>query len=410
MDYSLIPRALIYKDRLWLEDFGVYKGNTVNKAIVGELKKFLAQYADERMILECLNNTYHICTMALLEYDPVLRINSYIKESSEKYHGMLSQPTLVLVFYYICMLPKGVGSHLEEFLLELEKHIPNSLFIKNLPETELRADEFSPRVIDDTAINDVQRTGFSWKLITDYYSNEYLGRIIETLGKNDSEKLELIKMFRTAIDIDYSEGIYKEERNQFLEGLRNEIIFHGSQTNSDFIVEEDNFEIESLRNENSKLKERIKHLEDQQLNSESSNREQQWIDWLDDDVFISSINAEEVYKTLCNTTTPYLKDRSRCFVLFRVLSEIKGLKQNASRKAILKWWNAHFNCGWNNDNQFKFTDLPEKIKTLNISDWEKCGGNNNQHYYAYAQELLKAFAWNKGRGEYEIKKNYTKNR
>jgi len=107
--------------------------------------------------------------------------------------------------------------------------------------------------------------------------------------------------------------------------------------------------------------------------------------------------------------TPHLIDRPRCYVLFRVMSVIGGLKSNVAQKDILKWWNAHFKCGWHDDNQFKFTDLPDSIKReRDILQWNKCAGRNAEHYHAFAQDLLKELAWNKGRGEYEIKKIFLK--
>ena len=153
------------------------------------------------------------------------------------------------------------------------------------------------------------------------------------------------------------------------------------------------------------LNAQIEELQQKLKNGEES---QGWIDWLDSDVFDSSINVKEIYKLVNNTSAPNLIDRPRCYVLYRVLDVIKALKKNAHQKDILKWWNAHFECGWNNDNQFKFTNIPQNILSSQISEWKNCKGNNNQYYYEYSQQLLSALAWNKGRGEYEIKKPFKK--
>ena len=170
--------------------------------------------------------------------------------------------------------------------------------------------------------------------------------------------------------------------------------------------------IKELEDENKSMKQQLKEanktIEVLQLQLKENSSEEQWIDWLDGDVFHYSINAEEIYKFLCNTPTPHLKDRPRCYVLFRVLTEIKGLKKGVQQKNVLKWWNVHFNCGWDNDNQFKFSELPENIKINPISKWKNCEVKNNQHYYAFAQALISALAWNSGGGKYEIKTAYLK--
>lgn len=172
-------------------------------------------------------------------------------------------------------------------------------------------------------------------------------------------------------------------------------------------------ELEEKNKQEEKTQQRIKELEAQveelQQKLAEGNNGQVWIDWLDNDVFKQNIKAEEIYKVLCRMSTPHLIDRPRCYVLFRVLSVIGGLKVNAAQKDILKWWNAHFKCGWHDDNQFKFTDLPDSIKNeRDIFRWKICSGRNSEHYYSFAQDLLNALAWNKGRGEYEIKQFFLK--
>ena len=164
-----------------------------------------------------------------------------------------------------------------------------------------------------------------------------------------------------------------------------------------------------LEDSQQRIKELEAQVEELQKKLLEDNNEPMWIDWLDNDVFASNINAEEIYKVLCKMPTPHLIDRPRCYVLYRVLSEIGALKGNAAQKDILKWWNAHFECGWHDDNQFKFTELPESIKSeRDISHWNRCKGRNAEHYHAFAQDLIKELAWNMGRGEYEIKKIFQK--
>ena len=112
---------------------------------------------------------------------------------------------------------------------------------------------------------------------------------------------------------------------------------------------------------------RIKELETeveelkQKIAQACDSDNQVWIDWMDWDVFHPSIKAEEVYKTIDKMATPELREKAKCYAFFRVLKEIKWLKKGAANKDVLKWWSAHFGCEWHNDNQLKFTELPDAI-------------------------------------------------
>ena len=167
------------------------------------------------------------------------------------------------------------------------------------------------------------------------------------------------------------------------------------------IVEEKEKRIKELEAEVEELKQKIAQT--------AGDDNQVWIDWLDWDVFHPSINVEEVYNVIVQKATPELRDKAKCYAFFRVLIEIKWLKKGAAKKDVLKWWSAHFGCEWHSDNQLKFTDLPDAItQATTIDQWMYCGGNNNEDYYNYAQELRKAFAWSKGQGQYETKTQFVK--
>lgn len=167
------------------------------------------------------------------------------------------------------------------------------------------------------------------------------------------------------------------------------------------IIEEKDKRIEELETEVEELK--------QQTAKSNGDDNQGWIDWLDWDVFHPSIKAEEVYKTIDKKATPELGEKAKCYAFYRVLKEIKWLKKGAAQKDVLKWWSAHFGCEWYSDNQLKFTNLPDAITQATTTDqWKYCGGNNNEYYYNYAQDLKKAFAWNKGQGQYETKPQFVK--
>ena len=227
MDYTELPRQLIYKDRLWLEDFDIYNnGKNFNKPVVQVLKKEFSHKRDvEKYILYSMNNAYYICTMALMEKDPSLRVTKYCDLAgvvNGKVLNGLHQSVLSLVFYYLCSLPKGVGHHLEEMLLELKTYI-SEYIIKNLPDVVLPSNEFAPRVIDDSAVRDAQISEYRWMTQTDYFHEEHLKRIVESLGKAPEEKQCVIKILVDAVEMSYSgNSRYKESRLQLLQNMAKE--------------------------------------------------------------------------------------------------------------------------------------------------------------------------------------------
>lgn len=87
MDYTQIPRELIYKDRKDLKDFGVHVPGTMNYLLFIQLKQqaLLGVPGAREVALKCYNNAYYVCTLILLEADdfPELRISDYVNKLLE---------------------------------------------------------------------------------------------------------------------------------------------------------------------------------------------------------------------------------------------------------------------------------------------------------------------------------------
>lgn len=81
MDYTQVPRALIYKHRTTLNDFGVRDEGTFNNYIFTQMRKMtLLRCGDAKEIaLRCFNNAYYICTLIQLEEFPDLCMDKYEK-------------------------------------------------------------------------------------------------------------------------------------------------------------------------------------------------------------------------------------------------------------------------------------------------------------------------------------------
>lgn len=82
MDYTDIPRSLIYKDRASLNDFGVRALGTLNYLLFSHLKEMSLMCVEGAtdIALRCFNNAYYICTLIQLEDFPELRVADYEKK------------------------------------------------------------------------------------------------------------------------------------------------------------------------------------------------------------------------------------------------------------------------------------------------------------------------------------------
>lgn len=458
MDYTKIPRDLIYRERRSLEEFAEEQEENV-LFIDNMLDSYYFSSADgKERALRCFNTAYYLCTLILLsDKHPDWNFSLYcdIAYCGDRINKVHQSFTLSLVYIFLTHTYYEVPC--KKFLDKLDiffvnyknalvkndpflkdytyKDVCNDL-LKNTPDDLLIAEEFKPRVIDRECIDDVMSDReFNWVKFTNYWKERNVREIVGALGITEDEKHNVVEMLRQSSHGFYSAGcndnpeqvdamlnnIDEEIRLQFnseaeqalveakIEELQNQGDVRPLQARIAELEKEQKEKNELLEAAQQRIKELGAQVEELQQKVAGCDNRQMWVDWLDNDVFDSKIRAEEIYKKLCNMSTPHLSDRPRCYVLFRVMSVIGGLKKNASQKDILKWWNAHFNCGWQNDNQFRFTDLPDIIRNeRDISRWGKCDGRNAKHYHAFAQDLIEELAWNKGRGEYEIKQIFLK--
>ena len=82
MDYTKVPRGLIYKERNDLKEFGVQIPETMNYLLFLLLKQqaLMGTSGARELALRCYNNAYYVCTLILLEANdfPELRISDYV--------------------------------------------------------------------------------------------------------------------------------------------------------------------------------------------------------------------------------------------------------------------------------------------------------------------------------------------
>lgn len=102
MDYTTIPRSLIYKDRNNLNDFGVKKPGTINHHLFSHMVRMtlLRTSNAEEIALQCFNNAYYICTLIQFDEYPYLHMDRYeavlLKEKSP-FVGDIYQASMAMV-------------------------------------------------------------------------------------------------------------------------------------------------------------------------------------------------------------------------------------------------------------------------------------------------------------------------
>ena len=420
------------------------KGNPLNTKIAENMVDVnMLQRGDgafEEKVCQCFSRAEAIFFEILNEKPlPVWKLPTYYEMAGSGYQGnsrtIIEGVTLCIVLIY-----------LERYLIPSWKELNKAFFQK-----------LKSHVNDMALTTEEEVVGLKVKFpVVEKFSDVYkiLSRDTETVESNSfedsSERVEEVIDEETAQIYDSKEAAAEiekikkavedlEDRHSITSEQFHEIFSNGEVTSKEeskerTLISPQTPETEVLQAKITKLETKITRQEGQLVEANNTNAQQAtrikelqaeveelqkklidssaqhvWIDWLDWDVFHTSIKAEEVYNTIDKLATPELGEKAKCYAFYRVIFEIKWLKKGAAQKDVLKWWSAHFGCEWHSDNQLKFTELPEAItKATTIDQWKNTGGNNNEHYYNYAQDLKKAFAWNNGRGQYETKQQFVK--
>ena len=302
MDYTKVPRSLIYRDRRSLEEFGVYdEGNIMFPLADAMLHMAIIRHSDsENRALWCMNTAFYICTMILLEKDPRWRISNYetIAIPSWNYSQLefktltLSLVVLLLSFLknplraahpygdkvrkdILAWLKKGFMYDELEFKITTGSHIhyiiPNSTF--------------APRYIDKEAVHDALAVeSFNWVQFVNYFEERSVRDIVKAFGSTEEEKHNVVDLLRQASHGFYTAGYndYPEKVDKLLDDIDKEIFLDFNPDNEREIKEEDKAEliipidpepyearIKELEEEIEKLKSENKELKEQQPSADN---------------------------------------------------------------------------------------------------------------------------------------------
>ena len=183
MDYTQVPRALIYKGRTDLNDFGVKNPGTINNLLFKQLNQqaLMSVSRAREVALRCYNNAYYLCTIILLEANdfPELRVSDYVDkileiEKNNRYVDEVCLASMAMACLLLAAYdPERYGrdsvmwkkiyvrcTHYQWYHMPVNKIFLNMMSGEYSSTSPLSYTEFAPRdiieVIENCSVGDLQ--------------------------------------------------------------------------------------------------------------------------------------------------------------------------------------------------------------------------------------------------------------
>ena len=199
MDYTKVPRELIYKDQNRLEDFGTNDRYTLNGQIYNMVRRYLfveMGRSDYRgILLYILNEAHYLTTMLLMDdnADEIfdVYIKSVLKDSPypEEISNIFRRLTLAICYIY---LERPSVDSLK--VRTIRRHLRNHAFEFIYLNSEISECEhpdgkaFKPVALTEELLKQVD-----WKSLTDNFKPDIIKGFLDYLGETKKEKRLLIK-------------------------------------------------------------------------------------------------------------------------------------------------------------------------------------------------------------------------
>lgn len=299
MDYTKLPRKLIYKDISSLEEL-VEKNEDLTLFINNMLSNRYFRSGDAKdRALKCFNTAYYICTLILLSdkhSNWYFRTYCEIACCNDNRNKVYQAFTLSLVYIFLshtCFempdetIIKSLEDELSNPLNFLQEGDPllNGYYYsdackdlqKGLGKDWAIIDLFDHRRINIDIYHDMDGSDVIWASKTDYYRRKEIEKIVKALGRDASEKHILVDLIRRDAERFYgfNGAPFVENVKPMLEDLDSCISkeYHEqSDTSEDDItvqpsptadIIEMKSHISELEKENKQLKEEIEELKKQ---------------------------------------------------------------------------------------------------------------------------------------------------
>ena len=227
MDFTKLPRQLIYRDRKSLDEFT--NNNEKNTEIVNSMLdiSFLQIPDFKERVLDCLNVAYYICTLIRVDEHPDWSLSKYNQIALFKnftYQGLIQS----LVRLYIMTFEKEWQEKHSRLSKRLDTIMTNNwltddngsytcielfnrLYTFDVAISSLPSNEFALRKINQETIDDVHNSGFSWSELTEGYKKSIMEDIVFQVGKDESEMELLLRSFNRDAEKTYGKDDLRYE-------------------------------------------------------------------------------------------------------------------------------------------------------------------------------------------------------
>jgi hypothetical protein len=274
MNYTTIPRSLIYKERKSLRDFGVYDEETLNWMMYRILRRYYLAELNSNdyayIILDLFNESYYLCTMLLLDDRAGTNINDYIDavkcriKEPEAFFDMFRKTVFAMT--YVFLEAPALDSH--EIRTVRRHPRTNSFGLMSLMSETAGYKHPDKSTFNPINMLEVDYDNIDWAKVTNGFDGERIKDLIYSLGSHRAEKKILVeRMFEGFIKCNDTYCIpYKIDLLLFQEyvrygGLRRDLEI---KINNEYL-KESKTELVSRINandeENTKLKKKIEQLE-----------------------------------------------------------------------------------------------------------------------------------------------------
>lgn len=207
MDYTKIPRELIFYDRLSIDEFNVDDRESFNYEIFEQIMRLFCidptKEETESLILKIFNDAYYILTMVFLEKRPVFRINRFQSIAKEDSSYLMLFQKEIIVFSIVRGVLKLYGTildsnksffcdKLDEYLEDRKKSSGSSnceiIFSNQTIEMSYEHSHFIPRKITEDLARQID-----WVTLTNKFNLEEIKDIVNCIGEDSGEKKIIIK-------------------------------------------------------------------------------------------------------------------------------------------------------------------------------------------------------------------------
>lgn len=228
MDYTKVPRELICRTRNSLEEFTT--NNEMNECLVDNMLDIYYLHSSnfKERVTACFNAAYYICTLILVDEHPEWSLPKYYEialcNQQNNKVGQAISLSLVRIYLFhfgsdwhdkhkklIEKLDGFLSSHwIQQGVPHLDDYSYQDAFINlnsfSVATAPFTTSEFSLRVIDREAIEELKHSNFTWTHITNYYKYKIMQDIVFHVGKSEDEMNLLVDSIRQDAEDFYSKN------------------------------------------------------------------------------------------------------------------------------------------------------------------------------------------------------------